>query len=83
MEKLAKAVKLAVEIKEESFDKEMAEENKDKKFFDFNKCYKISLREAADKAAEKVGFDERGAFPVYLLLEYCWNDILDWAKKFD
>lgn len=42
----------------------------------------MPLDKAADKAAEDVGFDERGTEPVYLLLKNSWNESLDWANKY-
>ena len=85
MERLARAVKLAAKYREESYDKEAADKAEKVEFHyvDMDKFYKLSLREACDKAAEEVGFDKRGTEPVYLLLTYCWNDILDWAELFE
>jgi hypothetical protein len=77
MERLAKTILLAAKLREESFDPEMAEKNQ------FGDCYKLSLRAAADMAAEQTGYDERGTDPVYLLLKHSWNDILAWAKVYD
>ena len=68
MEDLQKAVKLAAQIREESWDGE---------------CYKKSLYESADEAAESVGFDKRGTTPIYLLITNCWNEALDWANNKD
>jgi len=86
MELLARAVKLAAKIKEESYDLKKAEKldlEDTTKIANFEDCYTISLEEASDQAAEKVGFDKRGVLPVYLLLKYAWNDILDWADQFN
>ena len=69
MEKLAEAVKLAANLHEYSYNQE-----------DFK--YKLKLEEATDQAAEQCGFDKRGNLPIYLLLKYCWNDILDWAEQY-
>ncbi len=84
MDKLAEAVKLAAKIREESYNKGAADQAVQSAtgVIDFNRFYTITLEDAADKAAEKVGFDTRGSLPVYLLLKYTWNDILDWAKQF-
>lgn len=70
MERLAKTIKLAADLREGSWDKK-----KEK--------YNLSIQQSADLAAEKVGFDERGTTPIYLLLQCAWNDILDWAEQFD
>lgn len=83
MERLALAVKLAAKIREESFnDKEATKASQNKEFVDYTKFYELSLSEAAEKAASKVGYDTRGAEPVYLLLQNCWNDILAWAEQY-
>lgn len=66
MDEFARAVKLAAKYREESWDGN-------------EKLYKLSLYKAADKAAREVGFDTRGARPIYLLLDQCWDEILDWA----
>lgn len=68
MERLQEAIKLTAKIREESWDNDKKE-------------YSISLYDAADQACESIGFDMRGSLPVYLLLKYCWNDILDWANN--
>jgi len=82
MERLAQAVKLAAKIREESYDHVAASKAvESKEFVNFDKFYRFSLREAADKAADAVGFDSRGTEPIYLLLNYCWNDILMWAEE--
>lgn len=100
MERLARAVRLAAKLREESFDKkgyeeaieERRKENFDRKGYqkaiekrpnrivDSENYYGLTLQESADKAAEHVGFDTRGSLPVYLLLQYTWNDILAWAE---
>lgn len=68
MDKLAKAVKEAAKIHEESWD---------------GKTYAIGIQQAADTAAENAGFDVRGTTPIYLLLKLAWNDILEWTQHFD
>ena len=70
MERLAKAIKLAVKYREESWI------HKDQR-------YGMHLSEAAYRAAEEVGFGIRGTLPVYLLLDNCWDEILDWTEKFE
>lgn len=85
MERLAKAIKLAAKIREESYNHEAsnAAENLQNNMIDFNKFYEKSLLKASDEAAELLGFDETATQPIYLLLQNSWNDILDWADKID
>jgi len=96
MEKLAKAIKLAAKYHEESYDQEASDDAEAQaqleaehsgyhgySGIDFNVFYRLSIKEAADKAASDMGYDARGSEPIYLLLKCCWNDILDWAKLFD
>lgn len=81
MKKLAEGIKLAAKYREESFDKEAFKKVLEKdELVDHRKFYKISLFEASEKAASDVGFNIKGILPIYLLLKYCWNDILDWAE---
>jgi hypothetical protein len=79
MEKLAKAIKLAAKIHEESFASGQVSWGE----VVVSGAYKKTILEAADEASEEVGFDTRGTLPVFLLLQHCWNDILDWANQFD
>ncbi len=83
MKRLAEAVLLAADIREKSFDQDAADtlEKSDLLIKDFNDCYIKSLSQACDEAAEKVGFGQIDTQPIYLLLRYTWNDILDWAKE--
>ena len=67
-EKLAQAIKLTQKFREESWDENEAQ-------------YTLTIIKAADKACDEVGFDKRMTQPVYLLNEYCWNDIQWWADK--
>ena len=67
MRKLAEAIKIAAERRERSFSHQ-------------SERYTKTIAEAADEAAESVGFDTRGSQPIYLLLKYCWNDILAWTE---
>lgn len=89
MEKLAEAILLAAKLHEESYDHKSAQrillknlKRRKLSGTDYNQFYKISRKEAADQAAENVGFDKRGTQPIYLLLKFCWNDALDWAENF-
>jgi len=69
MEDLKKAVILAAKIHEESWQDE-----------EDIMGYEISLEDAADQAAEQLGFDLQGTKPVYLLLKNSWNETLVWAN---
>ena len=84
-ERLAKAILRTQELREESFDHVEADKyeanHKFLSVFDFEKCYKLSEYDAADKAAEFFGFDKRMTQPIYLLCKLAWNDIQDWAKE--
>jgi hypothetical protein len=82
MEKLAEAILLAAKLREESYDHKSAQRTLFKNLTRYSQFYKISIKEAADQAAENVGFDKRGTQPIYLLLQFCWNDALDWAENF-
>lgn len=76
MERLARAVKLAAAYRENSYTSgESVEVGGVKVPYG---TYSVSLWEAADRAAQEVGFDERGSMPVYLMLQH-WNDALDWV----
>jgi len=82
MKKFMEAIKLGAKLREKSYDKKTAKEySESNELCDFNQFYGLTFKEAADKAAEMVGFDKRGTQPIYLLLKYCWNDILDWANQ--
>lgn len=100
MDKFAKAVRLAAELREDSYDQvlsdiaansqkwvgEIITQNKfliTKTFpdVDFERFYKLSLYEACDLAADKLGLDSTATQPIYLLLKCCWNDSLKWAEE--
>lgn len=81
-ERLARAILEAMRIREESFDQEAAAEiGAEERFVNFEKFYRMSYNEAADKAASNVGFDLRMSQPIYFLIKYVWNDIGAWAEK--
>lgn len=82
MKRFAEAILLAAKIREESFNQEKADKMEEGSSLlkDFRECYTKTLYEAADKAAGELGFDKQGTQPIYLLLQYCWNDILSWAE---
>ena len=81
MERLANAIRIAAKLREESFDHKLAQSKGPG--YDFSKCYKLTLREACDKAAEGCGFTNKEAFPIYLLLMSNWNESLDWANTIE
>lgn len=83
MERFAEAIKLTAKIREDSYDHKKADEmeKSDTIILDFTKCYTKTLHDSTDEAAEKLGFDTRAITPIYLLLKYTWNDILDWAEN--
>lgn len=86
---LAKAITASAKAYEESFDREEAmrarAEYTDKlsrgsdcgipMIPDYSNCYKMSLLDACNRESGQL------AQPVYLLLQNCWNDALDWADK--
>jgi hypothetical protein len=68
MEKiLAQIVKTAAETHEKSWSKKSS-------------TYRISIEEASNRMANGAGHPGL-ARPVYLLLKYTWNDVLDWADN--
>ena len=83
MRELAKAILEAQKIREESFNKDAADEAEKSsvQLVNLSKFYGKSMKEAADEAAGNAGFDKRGTLPVYLLCQYCWNDSQQWANE--
>ena len=81
MERLANAIRIAAKLREESFDQKLAQSKGPG--YNFNECYKLTLREACNKAAEGCGFTNKEAFPIYLLLMSNWNESLDWANTIE
>lgn len=68
MYRLKEAVLLAVKIHTESWEMH-------------KQAYKIDINEAADKAAESVGYDKSGTEPLRLLLQNSWDEVLRWARE--
>jgi hypothetical protein len=67
MKSLAKVILRSAEIREASW-------NEDK--------YDKSIWDATIEAIDKLKLShEKYGIPSYLLLLYCWNDILEWAQK--
>lgn len=86
MERLAKAILEAQQIREESYDLESANKALDDAspttIINTEEFYGKSMREAASEGAYEAGLDYSLAdIPVYLLIKYCWNDIGAWAVK--
>ena len=84
MERLARAILLCQELRENSFDSEAADKAIESgKYYNGKDFYGLSLEQAASKAAGIVGFDTRGTLPIYLLNKCCWNDIQNWAESYN
>ena len=85
IQKIAKIIIDAANIRENSFDKEAATqcrkiaERSNDVIIDYNVFYEMSVMDACKKACEQNGASEDLASLVYLMLEYCWNDVVDWA----
>ena len=79
--RFAEVILEAVKIREESFDQAMADEMEKSKHPNFHDCYRLSIWEAVEKAVEQLDIDKRMVQPIYLLIQYTWNDIQDWAEK--
>lgn len=86
MERLAKTVLRAADLRERSFDINAAHEacvsqsscqaarTTDEQF------YTMSLIKACENACKDEGFDARAIQVIHLLLKNSWNDIIAWAK---
>lgn len=68
MEDLAKAILIAAELREKSYNKKKMD-------------YDVSFYKAADTAADIVGFDKTGTWPIQALLMSHWNEAIDWANQ--
>lgn len=83
MKRLATAILLAAKLREESFDHKAANIASTKcKHIDPSKFYKLPLYAACDKAMRRCKIVASSNTPIYLLLKYNWNQIIDWAKTF-
>jgi len=83
MKQFAKAVQLTAKIREKSYDTEASNQAillETPEIIDFSKFYKKTIKESAIEAVEELGLSKTTIHPIYLLLSYCWNDILDWAE---
>jgi len=79
---LADAIVLAAKIREESYDREAADRAfHNCEFVDYSKFYKETIWQASFKSTKACNLDNIATEPIYLLLKYAWNDILDWADK--
>lgn len=84
MKKLADAILLAAKLREDSFDHEEAQRlGNGKQAFasDFLKCYKLTMDQAAEKAADQVGLSKKDVVVIRILLNN-WNDAVNWAEKY-
>lgn len=92
---LAEIVLKGMQLREQSYDhKEADQANADNEVkrmgmepklqylcvVDYAKFYKMTLHDACVAAAKELAHEELG-FPAYLLSEYAWNDISDWAHE--
>ena len=66
MEQLKEAVKLAAKTYQEGNP---------------NDDHFKTLYQSADEACEQMGLDLHATTPVFLLLYYAWNDVMDWANE--
>jgi hypothetical protein len=73
MEQLKEAVKLAAKLHENSWVINYGDESPG--------YYTLSIKEAANEATKQLGLNEDDSEPIYLLLQHCWNDTLDWAGR--
>lgn len=82
IKELARLILLTQELREGSFDHEKADKMMEENCFpEYEKCYKLTLDEAAIEATKQLNTDEKLAFPIYLLNKYCWSDAQWWAEK--
>lgn len=81
--KFATAVLAAMRIREESYDHKAANAVLDEKvnFTNFEKFYKKGYYKATKEAVNNNKLDVEMILPIYLLINYNWNDIRGWAQK--
>ena len=87
MKNLAKAILKAQELREESIDKKAMNKAIKIAFKTNNPCnlekfYGLTLWQAAEKAAELIGFDTETTQIIYLIIKNNYNDSQDWAKNY-
>lgn len=82
-ERTANAILETQGIHEDSYDTVAADlvTEGSTRFIDYNQFYTKTLREATEKAIDKVGFDSQMILPIYLLVRLAWNDIQTWAEE--
>ncbi len=74
--KLAKAIVLAAKLREDSFDRTVAKMALEAdELVDYEKFYQLSIEEATMEVSQELGY------PIYLLLQCCWDEALTWATK--
>ncbi len=86
MERLARTIERAAEIREKSFDQVQCDKDTESvkgvmHTIDTSKYYALTLKEACDEACDENGWDTRATQIVYLILRNSWNESLDWAKE--
>lgn len=83
MEKiLAKIVLKAQEIREKSYNSNASENAKINCIFtDYNDFYMKSIEDSVFEASNELDINHELDYPVYLLLQYSWNDIQLWANN--
>ena len=81
--RIAKALEDAAEIREKSYDHKAADkkEKSGDRYVDFTKFYRKNLGQAAFEACLENKLEPNMWYPIYMMLETCWNDIIDWAKE--
>ena len=77
---LARIVKDAARLREESFDETEASRRRALQYVNFTSCYQLSMSHAAAAACAKVGHHDL-TLPVLCLLQSNWNEALDWADS--
>jgi len=83
--RLATAILDAIKIFKDSFDRKAAD--KAAQSTNLFNCadsftfYKKSHKEAANEAADNVGFDSGMTLPICLLIKYTQNNIQAWAEE--
>lgn len=80
----AKVILRTAEIRENSFDNKQADKmHREEKYPDFKQCYKLSLNDSVNSAVKELNLDIELCQPIYLLLSYTWNDIIEWANEIE
>lgn len=78
---LARIVKDAARLREDSYDDKKAAMFREQGRMDFESCYKLSKAQAVHRACAAVGESELAPI-VHMLLTSNWNEALDWAESY-